>query len=225
MKKLIWTSLVCITVIITGCNEKEKNEVNVYSHRHYDIDKKIYEAFEKETGIHVNVLNGKSDELINKIEIEKKYCPADLLMLVDCSKLNRANNKGFFQPIKNNDILTKVSSKFISRDTNWIGLTYRARVIAYNPDKTKINDSLTYSDIIKPEWNKKVLIRSSKNVYNQSLVASYLNNNGEQKTEEWIEGLVDNFARKPQGNDRDQMKAMINGIGELAIVNTYYLGL
>ena len=217
---------IIIVCIFFSCNTREsQQEVNIYSHRHYDVDKQIYKNFEDKYGIKVNILKADADQLINKISIEGENTFADILITVDASRLNRAKDLGLLKPIKSDVLFKNVAKYFISEDSSWVGLTYRGRVIAYNPKK--IDDSLlsTYQDLTNERWKNKILVRTSNNVYNQTLLSSIIYHEGRDSALVWAKGIVANMARNPKGNDRDQIKAMIYGEGDLAIVNTYYLGL
>lgn len=208
-----------------GCKQSnDKQEVTVYTHRHYKSDQDLFAKFEKQTGIKVNVVNAKADELIQKMTIEAEKSPADILITVDAGRLERAKERGLLQPISS-DILDKIIPPHLKdTDNNWFGLTKRARVIIYNPKKVKLSELSTYEDLTNEKWRKRVLIRSSENIYNQSLLASIIANNGEDIARKWAKGIVDNMARSPKGNDRDQAKAVVSGEGDVAIVNTYYIG-
>lgn len=199
-------------------------EVNVYTHRHYDTDKELFAQFEKETGIKVNVVKDKADKLIKRIEIEGKDSPADILITVDAGNLHDAKSKDIFQTINSDYLNNVIPSHLKDTDNMWFGLTYRARVIVYDPNKTDVNDLSTYEDLADSKWRNKILIRSSSNVYNQSLLSSMIVNNGYKNTRKWAKNLVKNFGRKPKGNDRDQAKGILAGEGEIAIMNTYYMG-
>ena len=207
-------------------NEEKKQEefITLYTHRHYDTDQKIFSQFEEQTGIEVKVVKANADELIQRMESEADQSPADVLITVDAGRLVRANNKGLLQRV-NSDVLNKlVPSNLRDPQNNWFGLTKRARVIVYDKNKVKPEELSTYEALTHAKWKDKVLIRSSGNIYNQSLLASIIANDGETKASQWAAGMVSNFARSPKGNDRDQVKAVLAGEGELAIVNTYYLG-
>lgn len=204
--------------------QTKSNEVNVYSHRHYDTDKALFKKFTETTGIKVNVVKASADELINKLEMEGENSPADVLITVDAGRLYRAKEKGLFQAIESQTLNTNIPAKFRDKANQWFGLTYRARVIVYNKDKVKPAQLSTYEDLAGPQWKGKVLIRSSDNIYNQSLMASIIGAVGEDKAKTWAKGIVANFARTPKGNDRDQVKAIKAGVGEVAVVNTYYIG-
>jgi iron(III) transport system substrate-binding protein len=207
----------------SNTNEKE-GVVNVYSQRHYDSDNKLLKKFTAQTGIKVNLVNAGADELINRLEMEGTSSPADVFITVDAARLNRAKNKGLFQSISLKNA-ANLKTQFLDTDGLWFPITYRARVIVYDiedVDPTKIS---TYADLAKPEWKDQVVIRSSGSGYNQSLLASIIEASGEEAASNWVKGIVANMARDPKGGDRDQIKAIASGVGEVSIVNTYYLGL
>lgn len=227
MHKYIY--LLMILTFAFACNNKQNNintskEVTLYTHRHYDTDQVIFESFEKSTGIKVNVVNASADELIQKMESEGEQSPADLLITVDAGRLVRAKQKGLLQSASSKFIESTVPANLRDTDNNWLGLTKRARIIAYSKDRVKPEQLSTYEDLVNPKWENKILIRSSSNIYNQSLLASIIANNGNGDAKKWAKELTNNFARKPKGNDRDQVKGVLAGEGDLAIVNTYYLG-
>lgn len=199
-------------------------EVNIYTHRHYDTDKELFAQFEKETGIKVNVIKDSADKLIKRMEIEGKDSPADVLITVDAGNLHDAKSKGLFQSINSEYLNKTIPSHLRDTDNTWFGLTYRARVIVYDPSKTDVAQLSTYEDLADSKWKNKILIRSSSNVYNQSLIASMIVNNGYKNAKKWGDNFVKNFARTPKGNDRDQAKGILAGEGEIAIMNTYYMG-
>lgn len=233
MKKIIFILALAITFF--ACKTEQKKEettkeettskvVNVYTHRHYKADQELFALFEKEFGIKVNVVNAKADELMQKMSIEGEQSPADVLITSDAGRLVRAKNKGLLQSISSKILDTVVAPHLKDADNNWFALTKRARIIVYNPEKVTEEQLSTYEDLANDKWKKKVLIRSSSNIYNQSLLASLIANLGEEKATEWAKGIVANMARSPKGNDRDQVKAVVAGEGDLAVVNTYYIG-
>lgn len=232
MKKLLLLIFVALSVVSCNKNKVEENKqtkeqvVNVYSHRHYDVDKEIFEAFTKETGIKVNVVKAEADELIPKLEAEGANTPCDLFITADAGRLYVAKEKNLLQAIKSTVLEQNIPANLRDKDNNWFGLTKRARVIVYSKERVKADAIKTYEDLTSPKWKKKVLCRPSSNLYNQSLLAGILAdyNNDEAKAQKWVEGVVKNFARDPAGSDRDQVKAIAAGIGDLAIVNTYYIG-
>lgn len=222
-----------LSVFLLGsCGENKKqdslssetSEITVYTHRHYDSDKIIFTNFEKETGIKVNVIKANADELLQKMESEGKQSPADLLITIDAGRLVRAKNKNLLQPAKSNIIEKRIPEKLRDKDNFWFGLTKRARIVVYDKTKVSPSDLSTYEDLTNPKWYGKLLVRSSSNIYNQSLLASIIANNGQENAKKWAAGLAQNMARRPKGNDRDQVKAILAGEGQIGIINTYYLG-
>lgn len=198
--------------------------VNVYTHRHYDADKQLFAEFEKETGIKVNVKTASADELQKLMEMEGANCPADLLLTVDAGRLVRAKAKGLLQPIQSEILNANIPANLRDSEGYWYSLTQRGRVIVYNKAKVKPSDLSTYEDLTSAKWKKRILVRPSDNIYNQSLLASIIAHKGEEAALRWAKGIVANMAREPKGNDRDQIYAVANGEGDVAIVNTYYLG-
>ena len=218
LKKLIATTLL---VTIGFANTQE---VNIYSHRHYDTDKQLYKIFEKDTGIKVNVVKAKANELIKRLELEGKNSPADILITSDAARLYLAQQKGLLQKVSSKKLNELVPSNLRQKDGYWYALTKRARVIVYNKDKINPSILSTYKALTSSNLKGKVLIRKASNIYNQSLLASMIANDGKQKAKEWAKAMVNNFARVPKGSDRDQMKAVAAGVGDIAVVNTYYVG-
>lgn len=202
----------------------ENRVVNIYTDRHYDTDQGLYDAFTEETGIAVNIVKAKSDELIERLATEGEDTEADLIVTADVGRLVRSQDRGLIKKFESEVVESNVPSNLRDKDNNWTALTVRARIIAYAKDRVKPEDLSTYEALTEPKWNGKVLVRSSSNIYNQSLTASFIALNGEETTKEWAKGLVNNMARTPEGNDRDQMKAVVAGEGDVAIVNTYYVG-
>lgn len=198
--------------------------VNLYTDRHYDTDEELFQLFTKETGVKVNVVKGKSDELIERLVREGKDTKADLLITADAGRLHRAKAKELLQPVNSEALANSIPANLRDPDNQWFGLTVRARVIVYPKDRIKPAELSTYEDLTGPKWQGKILVRSSTNIYNQSLLASFIALNGEEKAKEWAAGMVDNMARQPKGNDRDQVKAVVVGEGDIAITNTYYIG-
>ena len=203
------------------------NEVNVFSARHYDSDIQLYEKFTAKTGIKVNILSGKDKALQKRITEEGEDCIADLYITADAGRLGAFQAKGMFQKAINSSktIKAKVSENF--RTNYWTGIAKRARIIYYSPERVSANElnGMTYEGLADPKWKGRVVIRKSNNVYNQSLVASLIQNNGKNSTAEWAKGLVANLARNSKGNDRAQILAVAAGEADLAVANTYYLAL
>lgn len=200
--------------------------VTVYSTRHYDSDKEIIKEFTEKTGIKVEVVKNKGGALIEQLKSEGKDSPADIFFTADAGNLAIAKNADLFQAIESEVVTENIPAKLRDKDNMWTGLTKRARVIVYSKDRVKPADLSTYEDLADPKWKGKILIRSSSNQYNRSLVASFLDEKimGKEKTTAWLKGFVANFAREPKGNDRKQGQAVYAGEGDIAIMNTYYLG-
>ena len=212
-------------ISLSSCfSEENKNVVNIYSHRHYDIDKEIYAEFEKETGIQVNVIEDDADKLMVRLKNEGEASPCDLLITADAGRLLKAKEEGLFQTINNEKLNAAIPENLRDAEGLWFGLTMRARVIVYHKDR--IADSLifNYEDLADPKWKGKLLMRSSDNVYNQSLIASIIAHHGYDSALIWAKGIVMNLARDPKGGDKDQVLAIAAGEGDITIANTYYLG-
>ena len=203
------------------------DEVNVYTSRHYDSDDALYEEFTQETGIKVNIISGKGSALLQRLKAEGKNSPADIFFTVDAGNLWKVQKEGLFQSIQSEKVLTEVPENLRGPNDEWTAIAKRARVIFYNPENIsdELVENFNYEDLADQKWNKRIVIRSSNNMYNQSLVASLIENIGEEATEKWAKKLVGNFARKPQGNDRSQIIAVANGEADLAIANSYYIGI
>ena len=197
-------------------------EVNVYSARHYPADETLYGLFTQETGIKINIIQGTAEELMERVKLEGESSPADIFVTVDAGNLWRAQQAGVFQPTKSALLAEKIPASFQEPEGHWFGFSTRARVVVYDKTKVKPEDLSTYEDLADPKWQGRILIRSSNNIYNQSLLASIIEHDGPEKAEAWAKGLVANFARKPEGGDTDQIKALIAGEGDIAISNTYY---
>lgn len=227
MRKIIFLSLfAAILLSLSSCGSKsDENVVNVYTHRHYKADDQLFADFTEATGIKVNIVNASADELIQRLETEGENSNADILITVDAGRLYRAQSKGLLQPIKSEIAESNIPAKFRDKDGNWFGITYRSRIIAYAKDRVNPDSITRYEDLARPEWQGKILTRSSEHVYNQSLLASMIIANGEDEAKEWAQNVLNNMARSPKGSDKDQIKAVAAGEGDIAIVNTYYIGL
>lgn len=200
----------------------DAGEVNIYSARHYPADETLYELFTKETGISINAIQGTAEELMERVKLEGESSPADVFVTVDAGNLWRAQEAGVFQPTSSPLLSEKIPPHLREENGHWFGFSTRARVIVYDKRKVKTDEMSTYEDLADPKWKGRILVRSSNNTYNQSLLASLIEHDGAEKAEEWAKGLVANFARRPQGGDLDQIKALVAGEGDIAISNTYY---
>lgn len=208
----------------TSEGDKPVQEVNVYTHRHYDVDKKIFRKFRRETGIEVNVIDDDADKLLVRLEKEGENSPCDLFMTVDAGRLARAKNLGLLQPINDQPLLAMVPDQFKDSEGYWMAQTVRARIIVYSKDRVDTSQLSTYENLADAKWKNRLVMRSSDNIYNQSLLASIVAHDGEDKALAWAKGIVANMARDPKGNDRDQVKAIAAGEGDVSLVNTYYVG-
>lgn len=213
-----------LTAVVLGSSLLASSEVNVYSHRHYDTDKQLFKMFEEKTGIKVNVVKAKASALIKRMESEGAKSPADVLITVDAGRLYQAKQKDLLQSINSNYLTTNIPEKLRDKDNKWFALTKRARVAVYRIGSDVENQLKTYEDLADPKFKGQIMVRSSNNIYNQSLMAAMIAHHGEEKALEWAKGVVANMAKAPKGNDRYQVKAVANGIGSIAIANTYYIG-
>jgi iron(III) transport system substrate-binding protein len=222
-----FTIYISMFLMLGSCLDtpKESNEINLYSQRHYKVDEMQYAAFEKQTGIKVNVVKANADELIERLKNEGENSPADLFITVDAGKLHKASDLNLLQKISSPVINQNVDSALKDVNGYWIPITYRARIIVYSKDRVNADELSTYANLTSEEWKNKILVRSSSNAYNQALLSSIIANKGVDAASKWATDLVKNFARDPKGSDRDQVKAIAAGQGDLAIVNSYYIGL
>ncbi|TVS11047.1 MAG: Fe(3+) ABC transporter substrate-binding protein [Wenzhouxiangella sp.] len=197
-------------------------QVNVYSARHYDVDQLIYDAFSAETGIEVRLLEGSSDQLVERVRREGIASPADVLITVDAGRLWRAEQSGILQPV-HSDILDERIPEFLRHPEGlWFGFSQRIRLIYYSKDRFDPDLVSSYEDLARPELGGRVCVRSSNNIYNQSLLAAMIESQGLEATEAWARGLVENLARQPEGGDTDQIRGVAAGECDVAVANHYY---
>lgn len=225
MKKLLSASAVALSLLSsTVVNAAEQQEVNVYSYRQPFLIQPMLEEFTKQTDIKVNVKFAK-EGLAEKLQQEGEYSPADVLLTVDIARLKELVNKGLVQPLDSKLIETNIPKQFRAADNRWVALTLRSRGVYSSRERVgKLDENFDYLDLAKPEWKGKICTRSSKHPYNISLISSIIANHGEAKAKQWLQGLKANLARKPQGNDRGQVKAISEGLCDLSLGNSYYLG-
>ena len=217
-------SKILVFMILAMCSIAA-GELNLYTSRHYPVDKEILKDFEKESGIKVNLVYiKKASQLIERLKIQKEKAGADIILTVDVGNLWKAASYNLLQPLNMKEIDSAIPSHLKDKNDLWAAISVRARVLAVNKSKIDPSTITTYEQLNDEKYKDKILIRSSSNVYNQSLIASMVANNGEAKTSKWLKGFAKNFARKPQGGDRDQLRAMGNGQGAIAVVNSYYAG-
>ena len=210
------------TVLLLCSTQVLANEVNVYSAREEQLIKPLLDAFSKDTGIKVNLVTGDDDPLLERLKREGMNSPADVLITADAGRLHRAVENGSLQPIQSAKLNQAIPAHLRDAGNQWFGLTYRARVLFYNPATVKAADLSSYEDLAAPKWKGRICVRSSNSIYNQSLLASMIAAKGITAAEQWAQGLVANFARPPNGGDRDQIKAVASGQCDVAIANTYY---
>ena len=197
--------------------------VNIYNSRHYGTDQQLWVEFTKQTGIEVNVVDGTHEQLIQRMQSEGANSPADVFITVDAGRLAQAGGLGLLQPIQSALLEERIPAHLRDPDHLWYGMAMRARVLVYAKGRTDPATLSTYEALAEPQFKGKILVRSSTNVYNLSLVGSILAADGPEATATWCEGLVANMARPPEGGDTDQIKAVAAGVGDIAISNTYYL--
>jgi iron(III) transport system substrate-binding protein len=198
-----------------------QGEVNLYSSRHYDTDERLYSDFTEATGITINRIEGNADELIARMQAEGANSPADILLTVDTSRLERAKAAGVLQSIDSDVLEKRIPDSLQDDDNQWFGFSQRARIIFY--DKTDVeNPPLDYVSLADPQYKGMVCHRSSTNVYTQTLLSAVIENHGEEAAKAWAQGVVDNFARDPQGGDTDQLLGLVSGECDISISNTYY---
>jgi len=202
--------------------EENSKELSVYSARHYDSDNQLYEAFTRSTGIEVSILQGGSDELIERMSREGIASPADILITVDAGRLWRAEEAGVLQPASSERLESRIPAHLRHPDGLWYGFSQRLRVIFYDPEKVDPAEVSRYEDLASPDLEGNVCVRSSSNIYNQSLLASLVSHFGAEAATDWARGLVANLARPPQGGDTDQILGVASGECELALANHYY---
>lgn len=215
-------SLATIATLLAGSPAyAEENVLNLYSARHYQTDEALYANFTKQTGIKVNRIEAKEDELLERIKNEGAASPADIFITVDAARLAKADELGLFAPVKSKQLEARIPAHLRSQD--WFAFSTRARVIVHNKSSVKPEDVQNYEDLASPKLKGQVCMRSGAHPYNLSLMSSIIAHQGEAKAEEWAKAVVANFARSPKGGDTDQIKAVAAGECGVAVSNTYYL--
>ncbi|MGM0982530.1 MAG: Fe(3+) ABC transporter substrate-binding protein [Pseudomonadota bacterium] len=197
-------------------------ELNIYSARHYDSDEALYAAFTEQTGIEVNVLEGDSDQLIQRLKLEGEASPADVMVTVDAGRLWRGEQEEIFASVESEVLNERLPDYMRHPEGKWFGFSQRVRAIFIDPTEVDADEITSYEDLADPRFEGQVCIRSSNNIYNQSLLASLVAHHGEEEAEAWAEGVVDNFARDPEGGDTDQIRGVASGECNIALANHYY---
>lgn len=198
--------------------------VTVYSARNEQLIKPLFDAYTRETGVEVKFITDKEGPLLARLKAEGKNTPADLLLTVDAGNLWQAGNEGLLRPIKSRVLDANVPAHLRDPDGEWYGLSVRARTLVYNTAKVKPAELSTYEDLASPKWKGRLCLRTSKKVYNQSLVAMMITEYGEEKAEDMVTGWVGNLATSPFPDDTKAMQAVAAGQCDVTLVNTYYFG-
>jgi iron(III) transport system substrate-binding protein len=209
-------------LLLAGTSFAQDNVLNIYSSRHYQTDEALYSGFTKQTGIRINRIEAGEDALLERIKSEGARSPADVLITVDAGRLWRAEQMGFFQPVKSAVLESRIPASFREPGGHWFGFSMRARVIAYSRARVKPEEVPTYESLAEPKWKDRICVRSSTNVYNLSLMGSLIEQLGEPQAEAWARAVRANMARPPKGGDTDQLKAVAAGECDVAISNHYY---
>ena len=198
-------------------------EVNVYSYRQPDLIKPLFAAFTKRTGIRVNVAFLKKG-MVEKLLAEGKRSPADVVLTVDVARLAALVKAGVTQPVASQTLAAEIPARFRDPENRWFGLTWRARVVFASKERVAPGEITTYEDLASPKWKGRICIRSGLHPYNLALFSAMIAHHDEAYARDWLKGLRANLARKPQGNDRGQVKAIWAGECDIALGNTYYMG-
>ena len=212
-----------LVLIILYSNNLISKEINIYSHRQPFLINPFLDAFTAKTGIKTNIVYSKTG-LAERLQAEGENTPADLILTVDISRLYVCRDKDLLASINSPLLQANIPSYLRSEDNTWLGLSKRARVIVVNKNKIKAEDIKRIEDLSDPKFKGKICSRPGSHVYNRALMASIISANGEIEAEKWATGLVSNLARRPQGNDRAQVKAIFEGQCDIAIINNYYFG-
>ena len=223
IKNITAVSAVLGSMILGYAAEVAAAEVNLYSARKEELVKPILDKFTAETGITVNLVTGNADALIKRLESEGRNSPADVLITTDAGRLYRAKSLGLTQAIPSKTIDAAVPATFRDPEGHWLGLSLRARPIMYVKGKVDPAELSTYEDLASEKWKGRICIRSSSNIYNQSLMASIIAADGADSARAWAKGVTANMAQPPKGGDRDQIRAAAAGVCDVVVANTYYL--
>ncbi|REG81817.1 Fe(3+) ABC transporter substrate-binding protein [Marinomonas pollencensis] len=212
------------SILTASISASAAQEVNVYSARKEALIKPMLDRFTADTDIKVNLVTGSADALLRRLQVEGSASPADVFITVDAGRLYRAKKAGVLQPIQDAELEATIPANLKDSDDYWFGLSQRARVIFYNPQKVSASELSTYEALADKKWQGRICARSSSNIYNQSLVASMIDADGQAATAKWLKGFVANFARPPFGGDSDLLKAAAAGVCDITLANTYYFG-
>lgn len=220
--KPLWILFALALPAAINAQPAEEPVLNLYSARHYQTDEALYSNFTKQTGIRINRIEAGDDQLIERLRSEGTNSPADVLLIVDAARLAQAEQLGLFQPVRSKLLDERIPTPMRDPDGEWFGFSSRGRILVYNKASVKPSEVATYASLADPANRGKVCTRSGSHPYNLSLIAAQIAQVGEVKAESWAKGVVANFARKPQGGDTDQIKAVAAGECGVAVANTYY---
>ncbi|WP_339803724.1 Fe(3+) ABC transporter substrate-binding protein [uncultured Marinobacter sp.] len=223
MRLKIAAALTALTVSMAPFAANASGEVNIYSYRQAFLLDPLLSAFTEETGIRTNVVFSKTG-LAERLDREGRNSPADLVMTVDISRAIELVEKDLVESLDNAELEKNIPENLRHPDGKWFALTTRGRMIFTSLDRVEEGAITTYEELADPQWQGRICTRSGKHVYNVALVSSMIAHHGEARTEEWLEGLKNNLARRPQGGDRDQLSAVADGVCDVALVNSYYYG-
>lgn len=215
------SALAAVLFLSSALSTQAEGVLNLYSSRHYDTDERLYSDFTEATGIEINRIEGKADELIARMEAEGANSPADVLLTVDAGRIWRAEQKGLLQPVESEVLEARIPAALQSPDNHWFGFSQRARIIFYSKDRVETPPQ-TYADLADPAYQGKICIRSATNIYNLSLLGSIIEHEGQEAAKAWAEGVKANFARDPQGGDTDQLRGIVSGECDIVVANSYY---
>lgn len=196
--------------------------INLYSARQEVLMRPLIRAFEEKEGIRVNIISAKANQLIDKIQKEGKYTKADILLTVDIARLLHAKSIGLFMAVNSNSLEKNIPAGLRDNQNFWFCISKRARVFVYDKNRVLPSELKGYIDLMENKWKSRILVRSSNNVYNQSLIAAMINNYGKERVNKFLYNFKNNFSRNPSGGDRDQIRAVLAGEGDIALVNSYY---
>lgn len=223
-----YTLVACAILLGCAAASAQEQALNIYSARHYPSDEALYSDFTKTTGIKINRVDSDDAGILARLKAEGTASPADVILLVDAARLWKGETEGLFQPVKSKLLDDAIPAQFRAKptadgSTPWFGFSTRARVVVYNKVKVKKDDVDTYEELGDPKNIGKLCIRSGSHPYNLSLFGAVTEHLGDQQTEAWLKGMVNNMARSPKGGDTDQIKAVATGECGIAVTNTYYL--
>ena len=214
--------LLILLILLSIFKIASSEDLNLYSARQEVLMRDLISYFEKKTNIKVNIISAKANQLMEKIELEGRYTKADILLTVDVARLLEAKNKKLFKAVESNILKESIPREYRDKDNKWFGLSLRSRIFIYHKGRVSPKELKGYLSLMDKNWKSRILVRSSNNVYNQSLVSAMISNYGIDVTKKFLIGFRNNFARDPSGGDRDQIRAVISGEGDLALVNSYY---